>query len=678
VNFLNKMRLGKKIYAGYIIILILMTSVSVVVYSSITSIIDASKWVNHTYEVIRTGEDVSSAMVDMETGQRGFMVTGKDEYLEPYNSGNTRFDRLIKKGQGLTSDNPAQVKRWKEVAELKTQWLQEVAHPEIEARRQVSLGANAIANFKTISARTVGKDIFDGIRGVLANLEAKFQQSNSTQGTQLITLLTLDLVNMETGQRGFLLTGKEESLEPYNDGQQSFQQNIKKLGSVLLRTSVTRKETLELQSRVNNWLSKAAQPEIDARHEMNRYPSTIDDISIMMEQGKGKLLMDTTRAQIREIVAEEEKLIIVRGDQQAASSAFGIGVTIIGTLLAITIGSAIAFFIVRGIMRPINATNSILKDIAEGQGDLTKRVAITSGDEIGEMGDYFNAFVTKLQGIIKEVVESAIQLSVAAEQMSKVTTATSEGLNRQNSEIVQVATAMTEMTATVDEVARNSQGASDAASSADKEAKSGNQVVSTTINTINELAGDVENSAMILEKLKGDSENISAVLDVIKNIADQTNLLALNAAIEAARAGEQGRGFAVVADEVRTLAQRTQDSTSEIENLISALQKGADSAVNAMQQNRTKAAETVEQAAQAGEFLESITQGVSTILDMNSQIAVSSEEQAAVAQEINRSIVSIQGISNETSAGATQTSESSKEVAILGNRLRQLVEQFRV
>jgi methyl-accepting chemotaxis protein len=677
VNFLRNMKLGKKIYAGYIIILILMTSVSVVVYSSITSIIDASKWVNHTYVVIRTGEDVAGAMVDMETGQRGFMVTGIDEYLEPYNDGIVRFDRLIKKGKELTSDNTAQVERWRKVAELKTEWVQEVAQTEIKARRQVTLGASATANFKTISARTVGKDIFDGIRGVLANLEAKFLQASSTQGAHLITLLTLDLVNMETGQRGFLLTGKEESLEPYNGGQISFQQNIEKLGSVMKGTTVTREETIELQSRVNDWLSQAAQPEIDARREMNRFSTSIDDIAIMMEQGKGKLLMDTIRARIREIVAEEEKLIIVRGDQQTASSAIGIGVTIIGTLIAIAISSTIAFFIVRGIMQPINATNTILKNITE-QGDLTKRVAITSGDEIGEMGEYFNAFVSKLQGIIREIVESATQLSVAAEQMSKVAADTNEGLNRQNSETVQVATAMTEMAATVDEIARNSQNGSDAASSSDREAKSGNQAVSITIKTINELAGDVENSAMILENLKGDSENISAVLDVIKNIADQTNLLALNAAIEAARAGEQGRGFAVVADEVRTLAQRTQNSTSEIENLISALQKGAESAVNAMEQNRTKAAETVEQAAQAGEFLESITQGVSTILDMNSQIAVSSEEQAAVAQEINRSIVSIQSISDETSVGATQTSESSKEVTILGTRLRNLVEQFRV
>ncbi|MEH6711941.1 MAG: HAMP domain-containing methyl-accepting chemotaxis protein, partial [Paraglaciecola polaris] len=337
-----------------------------------------------------------------------------------------------------------------------------------------------------------------------------------------------------------------------------------------------------------------------------------------------------------------------------------------------------AFFVVRGVMVPIRATNQILKDIAEGQGDLTKRVDVRSTDEIGELGEYFNAFVSKLQGIITEVVESASALSVAAEQMSNVITVTSDGLNRQNSETVQVATAITEMAATVEEVARNSQNASDEANSADGKAKLGNQAVAKTIETINELAAEVDNSAVVLEKLKGDSENISAVLDVIKNIADQTNLLALNAAIEAARAGEQGRGFSVVADEVRTLAQRTQSSTSEIEDLISALQKGAESAVVVMQQNRTKAAETVVQAALAGEFLEAITQGVTTILDMNNQIAVAAEEQTVVAQEINRSIVSIESISLETSSGASQTAESSKEISILGNRLRKLVEQFHV
>tara|TARA_R110001592_G_scaffold362152_1_gene675167 strand:+ start:414 stop:2432 length:2019 start_codon:yes stop_codon:yes gene_type:complete len=672
------MKLGKKIFSGYIIILLLMTIVSIVMYFSISSIVDASKWVNHTYKVIRTGEHVSGAMVDMETGQRGFMVTGKDEYLEPFNNGIKSFDKLVKEGQALTSDNATQVRRWKDVAALQAQWLKEVAEPEISARRQVAQGASAIANFKTISARTVGKEIFDGIRGILADLESKFLRASKTQAASLVTLITLDLVNMETGQRGYLLTGQDASLQPFNDGKRNLQDNVNKLSSAIGGSAVTSADIQKLQSAVDQWVAQAAQPEIDARREMNRYPKTIDDIAIMMEQGKGKLLMDTTRAKIKEIVDEEEKLIVIRGEEQVASSTFAIRFSIVGTLIAIALGSAIAFFVVRGVMGPIRATNNILKDIAEGQGDLTKRVDVNSSDEIGELGGYFNAFVSKLQGIIKEVVESATQLSVAAEQMTNVTTATSDGLNRQNNETMQVATAITEMATTVDEVARNSQGASDAASNANDEAKSGNQAVSKTIETISELAEDVDSLASVLEKLKGDSENINAVLDVIKNIADQTNLLALNAAIEAARAGEQGRGFAVVADEVRTLAQRTQDSTSEIESLISALQKGADSAVVAMQQNRTKTSETVVQAAQAGEFLESITQGVSTILDMNSQIAVSSEEQAAVAQEINRSVISIQSISEETSAGAAQTSESSKEVSMLGNRLRQLVEQFQV
>ena len=678
MNFFNNLSLSKKISAGYVIILTLMIIVAIVVYANISSIIDASKRVNHTYEEIRAAEDVRFVVVDMETSQRGFMVTGKDEYLASYYNGTKRIASLIQKGQTLTRDNPAQVKRWKELAALEKQWIAEVAEPEIEARRQVSMGLEATARFKAISSRTIGKDIFDGIRGILAELEAKFSAVNNTQAASLVTRITLDLVNMETGQRGFLLTGLDASLQPFNEGRQSLQDKVIKLRSIISGSAVTSEDLQKLQSEVDRWTAQAAQPEIAARRKMNLQPKTLADTANMMEQGKGKSVMDSTHAKIQEIVDEEERLIIMRGNEQDSSSSFAIGFTIIGTLIAVIMGSAIAFFVVRGVVGPITATNNILKNIAEGQGDLTQRVEVRSGDEIGELGTYFNLFVSKLQGIIKEIVESATQLSVAAEQMTQVTTATSEGLFKQNNETVQVATAITEMAATVDEVAHNSQGASDAAGRADEEAKSGNQVVAKTIMTINELAAEVEISAEILEKLKEDSGNISAVLDVIKNIADQTNLLALNAAIEAARAGEQGRGFAVVADEVRTLAQRTQDSTSEIESLISVLQAGADSAVAAMQKNRNKASETVQQAAQAGEFLNAITTGVSTILDMSSQIAVSSEEQAAVAQEINRNIINIQSISEETSTGAMQTAESSKEVSILGQRLRQLVEQFRV
>lgn len=678
MELFRNIKVSHKISLGYVSVLSLMLIVSIVVYFSITSIISSSKWVNHTYEVIRTAEQVSAALVDMETGQRGFMVTGEDEYLEPYFDGLSSFDSLIKKGLELTSDNPNQDARWKAVKEIKSTLMRAVAGPEIQARREVAKGAEAVAKFKEISSRTVGKTIFDSIRAVLGSLQSSFEAENNVRAAYLITEITLDLVNMETGQRGFLLTGLDESLEPFNAGSKNLEANVVRLRSLISGSNVVAADLQDLQAKVNNWKAQAAEPEINARREMNRYPITIEDVADMMSQGQGKILMDSARAKIKEIVDEEEKLIIVRANQQESSSTFGISVTIIGTLLAIILGSAAGYVVIRGIMEPINAMNDILKEIAEGNGDLTKRVRVISQDEVGEMGEYFNRFISKLQNIIQQVIESSTKVSEAAEQMLKVTARTSDGVNKQSNETLQLASAMTQMVNTVDEIAKHSQLANDEARNADSKAQSGNQVVAKTVATINELSADVEASSHILEKLKGDSENISTVLDVIKNIADQTNLLALNAAIEAARAGEQGRGFAVVADEVRTLAKRTQDSTAEIENLISALQQGADSAVNAMEQNSVKTTSTVEQIDEAGKILQAITHGVSNIVNMNSQIAVATEEQSGVAKEINRNVESIQNVSEQTASDASLSSKSSEQLVLLGNQLRQLVDQFKV
>ena len=676
MNILNNLKINVKLYGGFGIVLAIVAVVSIITFISINSLVTSSKWVNHTYEVIRTAESVGAAMVDMETGQRGFMVAGKDEYLEPFNNGKKTFNKLIIKGQELTSDNPTQVERWKKIALMKERWLTEAAKPEIAARREVSKGAEATTQFKKVSSRTVGKDIFDSIRAALAVLEKKF--AGNAQGKYLVTATTLALVNMETGQRGFLLSGKDASLEPYINGSKSLTKHLGQLRSIAAASGVSNSDIQLVKTRVDAWMEKAANPEIQARREMNKYTLTIDDAALMMQNGPGKTIMDALRVTLNEIIDAEEVLIGVRGDEQKTTAIFAESVSIIGTLFAIIIGTAVAFFVSRGITVPLNATNTMLKDISEGDGDLTMRVPVKTKDEIGDLGINFNAFITKLQGIIGEIAGSTSQLAASAEEMAAITEQTSAGVENQKHETVQVASAITEMTATVQEVASNAESASTAAADADSEAKAGNQIVASTVQAITELAGEVQKSATVIEKLKGDSENIGTVLDVIKGIAEQTNLLALNAAIEAARAGEQGRGFAVVADEVRTLAQRTQESTAEIESLINALQTGAEEAVTVMTKSRDRADSTVEQAKHAGDSLTSITNAVGSILQLNTQIATASEEQSAVSEEINRNVVNIQGISEQTATGAEQTSTASAELARLGVQLQNLVGQFKI
>ena len=315
---------------------------------------------------------------------------------------------------------------------------------------------------------------------------------------------------------------------------------------------------------------------------------------------------------------------------------------------------------------------------AMSQGDLTHKVSLAGKDEFAWMCWEYSQGRKGFTALVKEMLGSSVQLAAAAEELSAVTEASNSGVMRQQGEIEQVATAMNEMSATVTEVSKNAANAATAAQDADDQAKNGCEVVNTTVETINSLASEVENTSQVIENLKGDSISIGAVLDVIRDIAEQTNLLALNAAIEAARAGEQGRGFAVVADEVRTLASRTQQSTREINDMIERLQNGANQAVNVMEMGRSKAEESVEQAAKAGEALRAITGVVDNIKSMNMQIASAAEEQSATAEEINRNIVNISEVAQETAGGSQQTASASDELARLASDLQGQVSKFKV
>jgi len=345
--------------------------------------------------------------------------------------------------------------------------------------------------------------------------------------------------------------------------------------------------------------------------------------------------------------------------------------------IALIIGLLIAWYIGRSITVPISRAVEAMNDIAEGEGDLTKRLDETGKDEIAQLSGAFNQFAQKVHGIILQVSGSTAQLASAAEQMAAITQETNTGVQQQQSETEQVATAMNEMTATVQGVAQNATEASSAAKSADDEAHAGKAVVGKTIDSISALASDIDKATTIINKVETDSVSISTVLEVIRGVAEQTNLLALNAAIEAARAGEQGRGFAVVADEVRTLASRTQESTREIQQVIERLQEGAREAVQAMEASRNGSQASVELAGHAGESLNAITLAVTTISDMNIHIASAAEEQGSVAEEINKNIVNISHVVQQTADGAQQTFHSSNDVARLATELQELVGQFK-
>ena len=445
------------------------------------------------------------------------------------------------------------------------------------------------------------------------------------------------------------------------DAQHQVDERLRELDTILVssRKQLTMPEDLAL---VDQQISAAAE-----------YKRAFDDLA----QGKNTdQALERMHLQGNNLIDLSQKLSALQTAKRDRDSQQARTLLVSCAVLALVIGIIAAWIITRQIVVPLQRTLKSVEYIAAG--DLSHDTKTERRDELGQLQKSIQNMTEGLRELIGGIRDGVTQIASAAEELSAVTEQTSAGVNSQKVETDQVATAMNEMAATVQEVARNAEEASEAAGAADQQAHEGDTVVAQAIAQIEKLAVEVAHSTEAMGHLKRESDKIGSVLDVIKSVAQQTNLLALNAAIEAARAGEAGRGFAVVADEVRSLAQRTQQSTEEIEELIAGLQSSTQQVSSRLDSSRTLTDSSVELTRSAGQSLGNITRTVSAIQDMNQQIAAAAEQQSAVAEEINRSVLNVRDVSDQTAAASEETAASSIELARLGTHLQTLVGRFRV
>ena len=488
----------------------------------------------------------------------------------------------------------------------------------------------------------------------VAEVEKSMLQGDSVADFNSVIDLSKLIQQARFQVRGYTYSGKTEAEQPALDAIDNALKNLESLPSKLPEQHIA-----NLQQATDSL--KAYRAAVSQFRD-----SQVASAAALKRMAvQGDLLLDVSK----KLTASQT---IVR-DTDAAHAK---NLLLLATVLALAFGMLAAWAITRQIVIPLSQTLKVAERVAAG--DLTQNLISERQDELGQLQRSMQSMTLGLRELIGGIGDGVTQIANAAEELSAVTEQTRAGVNSQKVETDQVATAMNEMTATVQEVARNAEEASEAAVAANQQTREGDKVVGEAIAQIERLATEVGNSTEAMGHLKRESDKIGSVLDVIKSVAQQTNLLALNAAIEAARAGEAGRGFAVVADEVRSLAQRTQKSTEEIEELIVGLQTGTQQVATIMDNSRTLTDSSVELTRRAGGSLESITRTVSAIQSMNQQIAAAAEQQSAVAEEINRSVLNVRDVSEQTSAASEETAASSVELARLGTHLQMLVGKFRI
>ncbi len=672
-RLLSGFRIRHKIFIGFTIVLLIMAAISLQALNSLSKVEES------VTDVVEKRQPTAMLTKDLATsihraaGALGFFLASKEEiHQKHFNKEMTRSTGILAELRGLPSISSDQES---------TQLIQEL-DTSIKKFRELGNSLIKVApalekNFPGVAyANTKINPINQNIVRLTSTMvfSEREEEANETRKEILMDMAELRYAwsNIMSGIRGYLAFRSDSVVA----NMQLFLSQTESLTKKI--TAYDDELTLEQLDAIEQFTALYKEfiqhkEKILAIHGGEKWRTD----AWLVRNEVGPLLIDIKK-KLEQLVDIQSKSItsISRTLLDNTSTT----IRMVGALLiaGLVIGAALAWFIGNLIGAPISQIALTMKDIAEGNGDLSQRLSINSKDELGNLALAFNTFVSKIQDIVKRTAGATGQVLEAVAQTTEKTTIITNKIISQESETSQMATAMYQMSATVSEVAKNASQAEEAAHAANTAATTGQEMVAKAATSIQELAQEVQTASEVMGKVEKDTNDIGTVLDVIKGVAEQTNLLALNAAIEAARAGEQGRGFAVVADEVRNLATRTQESTVEIEQMIGRLQSGAREAVSVMSASRKKAESNVEQSSKAQDSLEVITQAIGTITDMNTQIATAAIEQDSVAEGINRSVTAINDASLETSVLSRETVKITEDLGELASNLQSLIGQFKI
>lgn len=491
---------------------------------------------------------------------------------------------------------------------------------------------------------------------------------------QLLIQADRDLYQSLVAERAFLQVDSSQRGALTTEHADNAQQALDRVNQSLeLSNTSTPAEREEFIRRFNAW--KTASDKVLSLAQGNDY-STL--AAQQQSYGPASEAFEHVRAYIDEL--QEKRLAHIDqftkqiDENFESSSAKLLTVVVVATLVSLLA----VFFLPSIIASQVRTISDRVRNIANGDGDLTIRVPVTTRDELGELSAHVNVFMEKLQRIISDVLQNSHEVSNAAQSLLAVSVDGQKAADEQCEAISMVVTAVNELTMAIQEVARNTGSTAQNTKEATETTERGQERIRLAVDRVQNLATGIHETAEFMSKLEDEAKNVTSVIDVIRSVAEQTNLLALNAAIEAARAGEQGRGFAVVADEVRTLASRTQESTGDIQGMLGKLQSGVQYAVNAMGNSEVLTTDAVVSATDAGQSLEGISLAVRQIADMATQIATAAEEQSSVTAEIDKNLVQINGLAMNTAEGASRTAQESQRLNQLSIQLRQLLGQFKV